>query len=128
VRFLGRVGEQELLRAYGEADLFVLTASILPGSHEGFGIVYLEAAASGLPSLAARQAGAAEAVDDGVSGMFVESPDAESVEAALRRFFEGSWRFDAQACRNFAARFRWPRVVDTVLPYYDGAPPPLPDP
>ncbi|NWG74971.1 MAG: glycosyltransferase family 4 protein [Rubrivivax sp.] len=123
VHFRGRVGEQELMRAYGEADLFVLTASILPGSHEGFGIVYLEAAASGLPSLAARQAGAAEAVEDGVSGMFVERADAQSVAAALRRFFEGSWRFDAAACREFAARFRWPRVVDAVLPYYQGSTP-----
>lgn len=118
VRFLGRVGERELMRAYGESDLFVLTSSVLPGSHEGFGIVYLEAAASGLPSLAARQAGAAEAVADGVSGMFVERPDVEGVTAALRRFLKDSYRFDPQQCRQFASRFRWSRIVDTVQPFY----------
>lgn len=122
VRFRGRVGDEELLQAYAEADLFVLTASILPGSHEGFGIVYLEAAASGLPSLAARQAGAAEAVEEGVSGMFVEQPDVESVRAALRSFLEDSWSFDAKACRQFASQFRWPHIVDAVEPYYDNGP------
>lgn len=120
VHFRGRVADVELMRAYAEADLFVLTTSILPGSHEGFGIVYLEAAATGLPSLAARQAGAAEAVEDGVSGTFVENPDVASVAEALRRYFGGAWRFDAQACRGFADQFRWSRVVDAVLPYYDG--------
>ena len=119
VRFRGRVGEAELLRAYAEADLFVLTASILPGSHEGFGIVYLEAAASGLPSLAARQAGAAEAVEEGVSGMFVEQPDVECVGAALRRYLEQPSPFDEQACRQFANRFRWRYITEAVLPYYD---------
>jgi phosphatidyl-myo-inositol dimannoside synthase len=118
VRFRGRVGDAQLLQAYAEADLFVLTASVLPGSHEGFGIVYLEAAASGLPSLAARQAGAAEAVKEGVSGMFVEQPDVRSVAQALRQFLEGSWTVDESACRQFAARYRWPRVVDAVTPYY----------
>ncbi len=118
VRFLGRVDDDELMRAYGASDLFVLTTSVLPGSHEGFGIVYLEAAASGLPSLAARQAGAAEAVEEGVSGLFVERPDVESVEAALRRYLDGPAAFDEGACRQFAARFRWQRIVDAVLPYY----------
>lgn len=118
VRFAGRVDEAQLMQAYGEADLFVLTASILPGSHEGFGIVYLEAAATGLPSLAARQAGAAEAIEDGVSGMFVERPDVESVAAALRRFLASDVAFDEQGCRRFASRFRWPRIVDAVLPFY----------
>ncbi|MBI3154316.1 MAG: glycosyltransferase family 4 protein [Burkholderiales bacterium] len=118
VRFLGRVDDAALMRAYGQADLFVLTASVLPGSHEGFGIVYLEAAASGLPSLAARQAGAAEAVAEGVSGMFVEQPDVDSVGAALRRFLASPEEFDEAACRRFAAGFRWPRIVDAVLPWY----------
>lgn len=118
VRFLGRVDDQRLMQAYGEADLFVLTASVLPGSHEGFGIVYLEAAASGLPSLAARQAGAAEAVEEGVSGMFVERPDVDSVAGALRRFLASPDAFDAEGCRRFASRFRWPRIVEAVLPYY----------
>jgi glycosyltransferase involved in cell wall biosynthesis len=111
VRFLGRVGDAELLDLYADADLFVLAASIIPGSHEGFGIVYLEAAASGVPSLAARLAGAAEAVAEGESGYFVEQPDEEQLSAALERFFSGAVTFQPDACREFARRYTWDKVV-----------------
>lgn len=118
VRFTGRVDQETLERAYGEADLFILTASITPNSHEGLGLVYLEAAAGGVPSLAARLAGAAEAVREGVSGMFVEEPTVSAITAALERFLGGAVRFDSAACRRFAKGFSWKRVVDCVLPYY----------
>ena len=119
VRFVGFVGASELTSLYAEADLMVLASSIIPGSHEGFGIVYLEAAASGVPSLAARLAGAAEAVAEGVSGMFVENPTVEAIGTALRKFFEGGVQFDASGCRSFARRFTWASVVDHALQHYE---------
>jgi glycosyltransferase involved in cell wall biosynthesis len=118
VHFTGFVTRRELLDAYAHSDLMVLTSSVTPRSHEGFGIVYLEAAASGVPSLAARLAGAAEAVEDGTSGMFVNEPTIENLAEALGRFLRGEIRFDRQACRNFAGRFTWTRVVDHALQYY----------
>ena len=118
VRFTGFVSRQELLDIYAHSDLMVLASSIVPGSHEGFGIVYLEAAASGMPSLAARLAGAAEAVDEGKSGMYVEEPTVEALTAALASFLGGRIRFDREACRNFARRFTWAKVVDHSMQYY----------
>lgn len=118
VDFAGFVSEAELHGHYAQADLFILASSIIPNSHEGFGIVYLEAAASGVPSLAARLAGAAEAVEENVSGMFVEEPTTDALESALRLFLNGSKHFDSDACRNFARRFTWRRVVEYALPYY----------
>ena len=118
VRFTGRVSTSDLHDLYSNADLFVLTASIVPGSHEGFGIVYLEAAAAGVPSLAARLAGAAEAVGDGESGYFVEQPDVESVSKALARFLSGDARFDPVRCRSFARRFGWSNVADLAEQSY----------
>ena len=118
VEFAGFVTDTVLQSHYARADLFILTSSIIPDSHEGFGIVYLEAAASGVPSLAARLAGAAEAVEEGVSGLFVEEPTTEALEQALHRFLSGTHRFDADACRNFARRFTWQKVVQHALPYY----------
>ena len=96
----------------------VLASSIISGSHEGFGIVYLEAAASGVPSLAARLAGAAEAIDEGRSGMYVEEPTVEALAGALDKFLDGRSQFDAESCRDFARRFTWAKVVDHCLPYY----------
>jgi len=112
VRFVGRVSDAELRDLYARADLFVLAASVVPGSHEGFGIVYLEAAASGVPSVAARLAGAAEAVADDRSGFFIDTPDVASIRDALARYLSGDIRFDAITCREFARGFGWERVAD----------------
>lgn len=118
VEFAGFVTEAVLQSHYARADLFILASSLIPDSHEGFGIVYLEAAASGVPSLAARLAGAAEAVEEDVSGMFVEEPTVDALEQALHRFLSGSCRFDADVCRDFAHRFTWQKVVEHALPHY----------
>lgn len=118
VTFTGFVDAEALRVLLMRSDLFVLTAAVNPASHEGFGIAYLEANACGTPTLAARLAGAAEAVDEGVSGYFTEGLEVEQVAAALRRFLSGDLRFDPQACRAFARRFTWARVVDEALPWY----------
>lgn len=118
VRFTGFVSREELLDIYAHTDLMILTSAANRDSHEGFGIVYLEAAASGVPSLAARLAGAAEAVEEGTSGMFVEQPSTDAIAEALGRFLGGHVRFRREDCRNFARRFTWARVVDHCLQYY----------
>jgi glycosyltransferase involved in cell wall biosynthesis len=118
VRFTGFLSSEDLARELAHSDLFVLTAAINEFSHEGFGIAYLEANACGVPTLAARLAGAAEAVDDGVSGYFTEELSEAGVARALDRFLSGALRFDADACRRFARTFSWAQVVDQALPWY----------
>jgi glycosyltransferase involved in cell wall biosynthesis len=122
VRFLGFLTPQAMHHELTQSDLFVLTASINPASHEGFGIAYLEANACGTPTLAARLAGAVEAVDEGVSGCFAEPLDVDGVAHALSRFFRGELKFSPEACRAFAREFSWARVVDQALPWYGGTP------
>lgn len=122
VHFSGRVGDADLRELYAHADLFVLTASIVPDSHEGFGIVYLEAAASGVPSLAARLAGAAEAVAEGRSGFFVDTPDVASISDALAHYLAGKTRFDADSCRDFARGFDWKHIADVYEAAYRKVP------
>jgi len=118
VRFVGFVDNSALRGLLAKSDLFVLTSSISAASHEGFGIAYLEANACGTPVLAARLAGAVEAVQEGVSGFFVDQPTPESISAALEAFFLQQMSFDPAACRAFAARFTWERVVDHAVGYY----------
>lgn len=120
VRFVGKVDATALDALYATADLFVLTSSIVPGSHEGFGIVYLEAAASGVPSLAARLAGAVDAIEDGVSGWFVDVPDVPRIAAALDDFLSARLSFDPARCRDFARRFLWTDVAASMLAHYPG--------
>ena len=109
----------ELRETLLQSDLFILTSSILPTSHEGFGLVYLEAAACGVPSLAARIAGAAEAIEDGISGYFVDEPETDNIAAALDRFLGRDIRFSRSRCREFSRRFSWEQVVDKAVPFYN---------
>jgi glycosyltransferase involved in cell wall biosynthesis len=98
--------------------LFVLTSSGLRNSVEGFGIVYLEANACGTPVLAARIAGAAEAVEEGESGFFVEEPSVSRIAQALDSYLSGKIRFESSACIAFARKFTWKKVVDHASQFY----------
>jgi phosphatidylinositol alpha-1,6-mannosyltransferase len=75
VRLLGRVPDLDLPALYGCADGFAMCCRNRWGGleQEGFGIVFLEAAASGVPSVAGDSGGAAEAVEDGQTGLVVRN-------------------------------------------------------
>jgi phosphatidylinositol alpha-1,6-mannosyltransferase len=91
VRFLGRVGNDDLPRLYGCADAYAMLCRNRWGGleQEGFGIVFLEAAACGVPQIAGDSGGAAEAVEDGVTGLVVRSPeDPREVAAAFERLLD----------------------------------------
>jgi len=86
VRFLGRVGDDVLPLLYGSADVFALLCRNRWAGleQEGFGIVFLEAAACGVAVVAGRSGGAAEAVADGRSGVVLQrSSDAHEAAEAL---------------------------------------------
>ena len=84
VVFLGRVPNDQLPDLYGCADVFAMVCRSRWGGleQEGFGIVFVEAAACGVPQVAGDSGGAAEAVDDGVTGIVVRRPDDPAEVAA----------------------------------------------
>jgi phosphatidylinositol alpha-1,6-mannosyltransferase len=85
-RFLGRVSDEALPEVYGCADVAAMLCRDRWGGleQEGFGIVFLEAAACGVPAVAGASGGAAEAVVHGESGLVVDRPgDVAAVASAL---------------------------------------------
>jgi phosphatidylinositol alpha-1,6-mannosyltransferase len=76
VRLLGGVSDEDLPRLVGAADVFVMLCRNrwLGLEQEGFGIVFVEAAAAGVPQVAGDSGGAAEAVIDGSTGFLVKRP------------------------------------------------------
>lgn len=86
VRLIGSVEPAGLPSLYAAADLFALCCRNRWGGleQEGFGIAFLEAAATGLPSVAGASGGSAEAVEHGRTGIVVPDPaNAGAVAAAL---------------------------------------------
>lgn len=85
VTFLGRVSDEDLPALYGCADLSVMLCRNRWGGleQEGFGIVFLEAAACGVPQIAGASGGAAEAVADGVTGLVSSHPNDAARAAEL---------------------------------------------
>ncbi|HUF32717.1 MAG TPA: glycosyltransferase family 4 protein [Acidimicrobiales bacterium] len=77
VRFLGRVPDDDLPALYGCGDVFaMLCRDRWAGlEQEGFGIVFLEAAAAGVPQVAGASGGSDEAVVHGTTGLVVRRPD-----------------------------------------------------
>jgi glycosyltransferase involved in cell wall biosynthesis len=94
---LGYVDDETLGRTLGAAR-----AAILPGE-EDFGLVPLEAAAAGRPTIAYRGGGALETIVDGETGLFFNEPTPESLAAVLRDFDPA--RFDPQRLRAHAETF-----------------------
>ena len=91
VRFLGRVDDAEMVPLLGSADVFaMLCRNRWAGlEQEGFGIVFLEAAACGVPVVAGKSGGSSEALLDGETGVVVENPrDVASVVRSLSALLE----------------------------------------
>lgn len=88
VRFLGQMADEAIRDIYGAADLFCLTGMHDPsGRVEGFGLVYLEAGATGLPSVATAIGGVPDAVIHGRSGMLAP-PSVPDIARAIARLAE----------------------------------------
>jgi glycosyltransferase involved in cell wall biosynthesis len=85
VRFTGRLGTEELEQVYADSDVFVM-----PSSGEGFGIVFLEAWAHGLPVVAGNRDAAAEFITPTVDGLTVDPSSTEDIAGAILQLLQDS--------------------------------------
>lgn len=91
VRLTGQVSEEDKALLYGASEVFALLCRSrwIGFEQEGFGQVFLEAAAAGVPQVAGRSGGTAEAVLDATTGFVVDHPaDARSAAATLARLLD----------------------------------------
>lgn len=93
----GAVDRAALDAAYRAGAVFAL-----PSSKEGFGIVYLEAWAAGLPVVGSRFGAAGEVIDDGVDGYTIDPEDGASLTGALRILLDDPARAAAMGAAGLA--------------------------
>lgn len=83
VDFLTQIDDARLKDLYTHASLFILTSVNLAHHFEGFGMVFLEAAAYGLPSVGTKDNGIGGAIEDGYTGILVPQNDPEATAEAI---------------------------------------------
>lgn len=129
VIFAGSVDmDDPLLPAlYAAADVFAMPARsrILGLELEAFGIVYLEAAAAGLPAVAGDSGGVADAVVHAETGLVVDGRRGDEVAESLVGLLEDGVRAKAMGLAGRARverEFAWPRIVERMAAALSSAP------
>lgn len=113
VSFVGPVNGMRKSALYESADLFLMPTRPVGSRQEAFGMVFLEAAAHGLPVLAGKAGGARDALQDGITGVLVDGSDVDQIAARLDELLADPARREAMgaAGRSFATGFTWSRQV-----------------
>lgn len=115
VRMLPPCDDAMLSVAYRAADAYVFPVLDLPGDVEGFGMVAIEAAAHGLPTIGFRVGGVPDAIAEDVSGSLVPPADYAGFAAQVDRWLANDDQSQVQAqCRAAAAAFAWDRFNERL--------------
>lgn len=118
VRFLGPRPPEELVHVYQAADIVAM-----PSYNESFGLVAVEAQATGTPVVAARAGGLSIAVADGETGLLVDTHEAADWADALAALLDDDARRSAmgEAAVSHAARFSWAGAAQRLESVYGRA-------
>lgn len=114
LKFLGVITDYaELGVVYRACDVHVFPVREIPGDPEGFGMVAVEAAAHGLPTVAFSTGGVVDAVGNGISGRLVAEGDYHVFADAIISLL-GKQRCGRSACIDFARGFEWSRFGERL--------------
>jgi len=116
VEWLGRVSDEDKVRYFASADIFCAPNT----GQESFGIVLLEAMASGTPIVASDIHGFKRVVERNVQGLLVEPRNPRALAAALYKLAgDPDLRHDmGEAGRARAPEFSWDRVTERIVDFY----------
>ena len=120
VHWLSDLTDDEMVACYRLASVFLLLPVTHMGSFEGLGLVYLEAAAAGLPAVGTLESGAVDAIADGETGFLVPPGNAPAAAAAVDRLLcapELAQEF-GRAARTRATRMSWTGLAQQLAVRY----------
>lgn len=118
VKFAGKADTDELPLYYCCCDIFIMANRELEGgSIEGFGIVFVEAAACGKPVIGGDSGGTKDAILDGVTGFLVDPLDAKEIAAKITTLLENpdfSRKLGLEGRRRAEEEFSWDKYYEKV--------------
>lgn len=118
IYLLGRCSDKFLRTAYAGADLFVMPNVPVKGDMEGFGIVMLEAAVAGTPTIASGLEGIKDVITNGKNGYLIEPLDADAFARKIDNVLNHELEELAVSTQNFVTKnYSWRRVAKAYMDY-----------
>ena len=106
--FTGNISNDDILSSfYYLADIHVFPVKHIPDDPEGFGMVAIEAAAHGTPTIAFATGGIVDAVQNEKTGYLIESQDYQKMTNSIIQILENKTIIDEQTCMQYAELFAW---------------------
>lgn len=123
IRITGRISDPIKRGWLQSAEVFAMPALNTEGKFEGFGLVYLEASAVGLPVIGSLDCGAEDAIEDGVTGFLLPQDDAAALSSCIIRLLRDAPLRQRMGAAGwaFAEENTWDHVAQRVLRVYEAA-------
>lgn len=112
--FTGIVNWPDLLTIYQASNVHVFPVRSIPNDPEGFGMVAIEAAAHGLPTVAFATGGTVDAISEGQSGILVKAGDYSALANAALKLLKPEFDYQ-ESCINFSERFSWESFGKSII-------------
>ena len=96
-----------------KSNIFVMPSIIHKKSIEGFGIVYLEAAQYGIPSLGGKDGGASDAIDHDKTGLICDGNNLEDIYSSLVSMIENKKYIEfGKNAKEYVSKFEWKKTLE----------------
>lgn len=106
--FVGNISNDEVLSCwYYLADIHVFPVKHIPEDPEGFGMVAIEAATHGTPTIAFATGGIIDAVQQEKTGYLVKNQDYQNMADTIIQLLENKNLISDQECKQYAEKFAW---------------------
>lgn len=118
--FTGNICDDNILSSfYYLADLHIFPVKHIPEDPEGFGMVSVEAAAHGIPTIAFATGGIIDAVKSNESGYLIESGNYQQLIEEVIKLLQNPQHIDANTCKHFAEQFSWGNLAKKLQQLVD---------
>ncbi|MCH7316958.1 MULTISPECIES: glycosyltransferase family 4 protein [Acinetobacter] len=105
--FAGKVTDQELSSLFYLSSIHIFPVKHITNDPEGFGMVAIEAATHGIPTIGFATGGVIDAVEQQKSGFLVESNNYQELSNVVTQFLQKNTLIDRDTCQDYAEKFSW---------------------